>query len=290
MRVCALALIGFAGPAAAFTPPVSGEAVVTRSADLALDSVVLPLGPWTPDAFPTETVEGRITRTAWRITPPDGFTTLSILAPVREALVADGWTLRLDCETDGCGGYDFRYSVEVFPEPQMHVDLGDFRYVSAAKGASRIGVMVSRTADLGFLEVVEAVPSGPAAPTRPAPEPEADVQVGTLQPYVLEGLTFASGTAALPPDQPVLETLLERLRADADLRIRLVGHSDASGDAGANLALSRDRAEAVRDWLTSRGIDSARLTAEGVGARDPRASDATEEGRARNRRVEVRPG
>lgn len=293
-----LALIALAGPAAAFTPPVAGPAQVTRTASADLDSVTLPLGPWTPDAFPTETVEGRITRTAWQTTPPAGFTTLSILQPIREALEAEGWTLRLDCETEGCGGYDFRYSVPLFPEPQMHVDLGDFRYLSAAKGASRLGVMVSRTADLGFIEVVQADPPGAAPPTQSAPQPAPqpvpeqmpdsgpDFAAG---PTVLEGLDFSTGASALSAAQPVLEPLLTWLRNRPQAHVTLVGHTDSSGDAAANLALSQARAAAVRDWLVARGIAPARLDAQGVGALAPRDTNATEEGRARNRRVEVLP-
>ncbi|MDB6454018.1 OmpA family protein [Falsirhodobacter sp. 20TX0035] len=286
IRWFCLALLA-ASPASAFTPPVAGTAEVARSADVALNSVTLPLGPWTPEGFPTETVEGHVTRTAWQTTPPDGFTTLSILRPIREALLAEGWTLRLDCETDACGGYDFRYGVEVFPEPQMHVDLGDFRYISAAKGEARLGLMVSRTADLGFVEVVEVAPPGPEAPTRPAPLPETGGDFD--RPRVLEGLEFATGGATLDGAQPVLEPLLDWLKANPDRRVQLVGHTDNEGSADTNIALSRARAEAVRDWLVGRGVDAARLSAEGAGFVSPRDTNATAEGRARNRRVEVIP-
>lgn len=274
-------------PAAAFTPPVAGEAVVTRSADIARDDTTLPVGPWTPEGFPQERTEGRVTRTAWQTTPPEGFSTLSILQPIRDALLAEGWTLRLDCETEACGGYDFRYGVEVFPEPQMHVDLGDFRYVSASKGTARLGLMVSRSADRGFVEVVEVTPAGPAAPTAPAPAPDATQ--GFDGPTVLEGLEFPSGDAALPADQPLLEPLLAWLSSDPARHITLVGHTDDTGTPEANLALSRARAAAVRDWLVGRGIASGRISADGVGWLAPRDTNATEAGRARNRRVEVLP-
>lgn len=285
--LCGLA----ASPAMAFTPPMAGEAEVTRSADAAVDSVMLPLAAWTETGFPTETVEGRVVRTAWRSTQPEGFTTLSILKPIRDALVADGWTLRFDCDTHDCGGYDFRYAVDSFPEPEMHVDLGDFRYASAVKGEARIGVMVSRTPDLGFVEVVEVTPSADGPPTRPAPMPDPETQPPAAfdRATVLEGLEFASGTATLDAAQPVLEPLLDWLEANPDRRVTLVGHTDDAGTLEANIAVSRERAQSVRDWLLARGINAARLQAEGVGYLAPRDTNTTEEGRARNRRVEVVP-
>jgi len=106
---------------------------------------------------------------------------------------------------------------------------------------------------------------------------------------VLEGLVFASGTATLDAAQPMLEPLLDWLGANPDRRVTLVGHTDDAGTLEANIAVSRERAQSVREWLVSRGIDATRLGAEGVGYLSPRDTNATEEGRARNRRVEVVP-
>ncbi len=67
----------------------------------------------------------------------------------------------------------------------------------------------------------------------------------------------------------------------------IVGHSDNQGGLDANLALSKHRAEAVRDALVERGVDAARLEAHGVAYLAPITTNATEEGRAVNRRVEL---
>ncbi|MDH2326680.1 OmpA family protein [Cereibacter sp. SYSU M97828] len=283
MRLLALALLA-ASPALAFTPEFPGPSAVTLSVSEDFGSFAQPLAPWSEADFPQDRVEGRITRTAWRIEPPVGFSTLSILAPMRDALRAEGWDVLFECETDTCGGYDFRYRLDLFPEPEMHVDLGDFRYVSARKGRERISLMVSRTASLGFVQMVAATPSGASA-TQPAAQPAAPpAQAGA---EVLEGLAFDSGAATLSGDQPALRDLAEWLRANPARRITLVGHTDASGALEANIAVSRQRAEAVRGWLVADGIDAARIDAQGVGYLAPRDSNATEEGRARNRRVEV---
>lgn len=277
--VLALLLLGL--PAAAFTPEFPGPSSVTLSLTEALDSFDQPTGPWVEGGTPTQRAEGRVTRTAWRIEPPVGFTTLSMLVPLREILQRDGWQVIFECETDGCGGFDFRYGLDLFAEPEMHVDLGDFRYLSARKGADRMGLMVSRTASLGFVQMV-MVGEGTVQPTIAAPEPEV-----ARATEVLEGLDFASGAAALTGDQPVLERLADWLRDNPDRRITLVGHTDASGALDANIAVSRQRAEAVRAWLIAAGIDGARIEAQGVGYLAPRDTNATPEGQARNRRVEV---
>jgi outer membrane protein OmpA-like peptidoglycan-associated protein len=78
------------------------------------------------------------------------------------------------------------------------------------------------------------------------------------------------------------------LRANPDGTVALVGHTDASGSLAANVALSERRAEAVAQVLVdSHGVDRTRISAEGVGFLSPLATNQTEEGRQKNRRVEV---
>ena len=78
------------------------------------------------------------------------------------------------------------------------------------------------------------------------------------------------------------------LKAEPDLRVALVGHTDAVGSLDANTALSRRRAEAVRDRLVqSYDVAPGRVEAQGAGYLAPRASNLTEAGREQNRRVEV---
>jgi outer membrane protein OmpA-like peptidoglycan-associated protein len=81
----------------------------------------------------------------------------------------------------------------------------------------------------------------------------------------------------------IVEILLDYPTIDALVE----GHTDDVGDDDANMALSQSRAEAVRDYLTGKGVDYNRLTAKGYGETDPMASNKKEEGRALNRRVEV---
>lgn len=104
----------------------------------------------------------------------------------------------------------------------------------------------------------------------------------------LRDIRFATGSSQLETGfQPELESLAAMLVQNPELRVRLVGHTDATGLARENLVLSEDRARAVRDFLLQRGIDDRRLESEGRGATEPIAGNDTAAGRAANRRTEV---
>lgn len=89
--------------------------------------------------------------------------------------------------------------------------------------------------------------------------------------------------------KPALAGLLTRYAAIAKAHpkstITIVGHTDSSGSAAANNALSRDRAQSTRDYLIARGVAITRLQTEGRGASEPIADNSSPEGRAKNRRV-----
>jgi outer membrane protein OmpA-like peptidoglycan-associated protein len=104
----------------------------------------------------------------------------------------------------------------------------------------------------------------------------------------LEDVAFASGQASLRPDARAhLGKLLQFVQAKPDKRIHIVGHTDSSGSAAANQALSLQRAQSVRAALVAAGVEASRIEVAGAGAADPVASNTTAAGRARNRRVVV---
>ena len=107
----------------------------------------------------------------------------------------------------------------------------------------------------------------------------------------LYGILFDTAKAELKPEsKPALDEIAKLLKAEPALRLRVVGHTDNQGVLDANIALSKRRAEAVTAALGSAyGIAPARLGAFGVADMAPVASNAAEEGRAKNRRVELVP-
>ncbi len=105
----------------------------------------------------------------------------------------------------------------------------------------------------------------------------------------LYGIHFDTGKADIKSDsEPALQEIAKLLKANPKMKIYVVGHTDNVGGFDANLKLSKDRADAVVKALTSKyGVNAAQLTAWGDGPTAPVASNATEEGRAQNRRVEL---
>ncbi len=91
----------------------------------------------------------------------------------------------------------------------------------------------------------------------------------------------------LPASMPQVEQVSDLLASEPELRLSIDGHTDATGDAAHNQALSEARAKAVVAALVARGIDAARLQARGLGQGEPVADNDTEQGRAKNRRVEL---
>lgn len=105
----------------------------------------------------------------------------------------------------------------------------------------------------------------------------------------LYGLYFEVGDSTLRPESQIeLERLVWLLSEKPTLQIEIVGHTDSTGSAALNERLSWGRARAVMSYLVGRGIASERLRVRGAGATEPIASNATPEGRAQNRRVEIR--
>jgi OOP family OmpA-OmpF porin len=102
------------------------------------------------------------------------------------------------------------------------------------------------------------------------------------------GIHFDTGKSVILPDSSdTLKQIVILLQKNPDLKLRVEGHTDNQGNAAANQLLSEKRAQAVVGWLVANGIDSNRLTAKGFGQTKAVADNATEDGRAKNRRVEL---
>ena len=306
--------------------PADARLQAERSEPLA--SIRLPIAPLRNGKIDQTELEGAVTQQAWQIAAT-GLSTLQMLAPLREQLDAAGFASLLECEARDCGGFDFRYAQDLLPEPDMHVDLGDYRYLLARRGsesaAEHVALMISRTADRGFLHITQVAgrsdgaretvsPSSPSAESAPRARPQSSATAGSTPRKtetapvirrlpngsllrdleqtgraVLSDLSFETGSARLSEERfDSLRDLAEWLVSHPEKKIVLVGHTDAEGALDSNIALSRARATAVRDRLNkAHGVPLRRMSAEGVGYLVPVASNATERGRTQNRRVEV---
>jgi OmpA-OmpF porin, OOP family len=107
--------------------------------------------------------------------------------------------------------------------------------------------------------------------------------------FDFDRLLFDSGKATLQPaSEEQLHNVASILKAFPKVHARIGGYTDNTGDAGANLKLSDDRARNVMDGLVGLGVAASRLDSKGYGVEHPVASNATEEGRAKNRRISLR--
>jgi len=101
-------------------------------------------------------------------------------------------------------------------------------------------------------------------------------------------INFDTGKSTIKPDSAqTLDTAAAALKAAATLKVEIGGHTDNVGTPEANLKLSQERAQAVMAALVQRGVKAGRLTARGYGQTSPVADNRTEEGRGKNRRVEL---
>lgn len=104
----------------------------------------------------------------------------------------------------------------------------------------------------------------------------------------LGDVVFASGKADLRPGAArTLDQLVTAMKRDRRIEVAIEGHTDSTGKRAFNLDLSQRRANAVRRYLTSRGIHTSRIQTRGLGPDHPIATNRTEAGRRQNRRVEV---
>jgi OmpA-OmpF porin, OOP family len=127
-------------------------------------------------------------------------------------------------------------------------------------------------------------PPAPAPPPPPPPPPKIDYIT------VSERIQFETDSAILlAQSQVVLGEVVRVLKDNPHIKlVEIGGHTDSTGDSSKNLLLSQDRAESVRAYLMSQGIDGNRMRARGFGDRVPVATNSTPQGREQNRRVEFR--
>lgn len=101
-------------------------------------------------------------------------------------------------------------------------------------------------------------------------------------------INFDTDKASLKPDgKTAVDEITKVLKNDGNLKLAINGYTDNSGNDSHNIQLSKDRATAVLNAITTSGIDQSRLSAEGFGSKTPIADNSSEEGKAQNRRVEL---
>jgi len=259
-------------------------------------------------------VEGRVTKIRYAI--PPGRSSLEVLRNFEQALAAKGFAVAFACADQACfaGSVNDPFLLGQQIDTTNGVSTAYFdhaRYLLARAalpaGIVYASVLVGEDKDVttAFLEVVEtqALESGKVSAASPAEEPAAApapaeaVDAAQMNAALTEdnkvdlhGIYFDFDSDVVKPESaPTLTQIAALLQQNTGLRLEIVGHTDNVGQPAYNLDLSARRAANVLAALvTSYGVAPDRLISSGAGQTEPIASNDTDDGRALNRRVELR--
>jgi outer membrane protein OmpA-like peptidoglycan-associated protein len=255
---------------------------ITNYATHDFDQFQLPVGAVTPKGEPKfQTIEGRITRIVYA--DPAGRSSLEVYRNYESALKSAGFDPIYVCKADACGLSRFHSTSDW---AVTWYGAGHYQFsgkVSRADGDIYVSLHV--TPDETYLDLIQAKPMESGLVQA------ADLRngIGKSGHIAVYGIHFDTARADLKPDSAAtLQEISSMLKADPALKLYVVGHSDNVGAAPANLDLSRRRAAAVVQALTTQyGIAPNRLEAFGAGPYAPVAANDSDAGRALNRRVEL---
>ena len=232
-------------------------------------------------------------RTTTKIFQIDGtsLTLDQMLQPIITHLNDKQFSIELYCNTNVCGGFNFRKKLAVSNPPFMLVNVANYSVITAVKNSSAISLVASKLGNTIYLQILSIGTTDNDLILQDQ-EPLKDNYSSKLKEdgaIVLDDLIYRSGSADLGPGPfESLSALANFLKGTPSSSIILVGHSDAIGELRKNIELSRNRAQAVVDRLIKDyGIDQSRISAQGIGFLSPKTNNSTEKSRKKNRRVEA---
>jgi OmpA-OmpF porin, OOP family len=275
------------------------------------ESVVVALGPMKFDnaarrarAAKEETVEAQVTRHTYLA--PAGTTALEVARNYEQALSSAGFKTLYRCGPADCGspapGSVYRNAMPSLSryQGQAFFNARESFYMVARGGGGTapmtVLVMVgeftaNRRAGHGQALVQQVIlqPKDTSLGNVTADAKAMSGEIAQSGKATLYGLLFDTGSAVLKAEsKPQLGEIAKLLQSNAKLNVIVVGHTDSQGSLDLNIKLSEQRAAAVVKALTSEyGVAPARLTARGAGMIAPVASNRSDAGRAKNRRVEI---
>lgn len=244
-------------------------------------------------------LEGKFTQIAYKM--PEGRSSLEVFRNYEQAIKSAGFDPIFSCEREACGGRNFSLAVagdklySLFGDQQA-----DQRFLSArlkrAGGDvyASLYVIMHRSGGgplkdraLALLEITEAKPMETRMKVVESSALQRDIT--TQGRVAVHGILFDFDKDTMRADaKPQLDEIAKLLKGQPDLKVLIVGHTDAKGALDYNRDLSHRRARSIAETLAKdHGIVASRMTPLGIGMAAPMATNRTEEGRALNRRVEL---
>jgi OOP family OmpA-OmpF porin len=295
LLIATLSLTLTAAPGPAQTKDVEGSkdsplvsrypgSVIDNYKTRQFDEFNFPIGAVTSQGMPKSLhLEGKITRISY--TYPQDRSPLEVYRNYESALKRAGFETVFTCSGDACGTARFHMTADWYdtwygaghwqfsgklarPEGDIYVSL------HVAPGTANLDIVETKPMEGGLVTVSAAALKG---------------GIGKTGHVAVYGIYFDTGKADVKPESaPDLQEIGKLLQQDPKLKLYIVGHTDSVGELQMNMDLSRRRAEAVVKALTTTyGVAPDRLQAYGNGPLAPVASNRAEEGRAKNRRVEL---
>jgi outer membrane protein OmpA-like peptidoglycan-associated protein len=266
--------------------------IITEYVEKEYDELTLPLGPARDNAIAkSQHLEGKWTRIVYDA--PRGRSLLEVYRNYEGALQRAGFQILFSCANQACGesgdvklnpGVEDRWAPYNWPNRHLSAKLAGS---AADVYVSLHALNVSDNLPEVTLHIIEVKPMEAGLVTVNAESLAGDIsQTGHASVY---GIYFDTGKADVKPEsEGTLKEIAKLLQAHSDLKLYVVGHTDNQGGFEMNMDLSRRRGDAVVKVLTGKyGIAPGRLRAAGDGPTAPVASNDSEEGRAKNRRVEL---
>lgn len=207
-------------------------------------------------------------------------TDLDKLTDYDEVMVYKTNPLKADTDEDGLTDYE---EITVYKTNPLKADTDEDELMDAEEVIKYKTNPNSKDTDLGTIDDYTEIVRG----TNPLVEEDDIIVIGV--PIVLEGITFDVNKATIRPEsEPTLMKALKTLQTYSDISVEIDGYTDSDGSARSNQILSEQRADAVKNWLISKGIEAGRISAVGFGEENPIADNTTKEGKAKNRRIEFK--
>jgi outer membrane protein OmpA-like peptidoglycan-associated protein len=188
----------------------------------------------------------------------------------------------------GCASYDPNPTRDTAVGAAAGAAIGALAHGSNRTHGALAGAAIGAIGGYVWSNHMEKQKREMEAATRGTGVQVTQTQDNQLKLEVPSDISFDVGRADIKPNfAPILDRFAQTLNENQGTTVQIIGHTDSTGSDAINNPLSVNRAASTRNYLTGRGVNGQRIAIDGRGSTQPIADNATDAGRARNRRVEI---